>query len=117
MTWVTMRLAPRPKHKSVRQLRRLSHKILAERCWAADINDEYSTYSASEAWARVAELVDMLEGRRAVDQDLLVALHEHREHVAACRTGSCEHEYAALVRADAIPTPLVSDRLYDGSPA
>jgi hypothetical protein len=97
--WVVRRLPPMPKYRSVRQSMTLSKKALAEECWAARVNSECSMESASEAWARAAELVEMLEGKRGIDRSLLKRLKAHRAHVIKCRTGSCEHEYAALVRA------------------
>jgi hypothetical protein len=98
---MTRRLPLMPKWKTERALRRLSKKALAERCWAAEANADHSMESQSEAWARAAELVEMLEGKRPVDHDLIQRMNEHRAHVISCRAGSCEHEYAALMR---IPT-------------
>ena len=96
----------------MRQLGKLSRRELSERCWAAGVNDDFARQSTAEWQARVVELVDMLEGRRAIDPALLAKLNEHRRHVIGCREGSCEHELAALVRADLIPTifPLHVDR-------
>ena len=100
--WVTRLLPPMPKFRTVRQLRKLSHRDLAERCWAAEVNHDFAAESAGEWAARAAELSDMLEGRRPVDPEVLKSMNEHRTHVVECRLGSCEHEFAALVRADAI---------------
>ena len=99
--WGIRRLPP--KSKTVSTLENLTTKELVERCWIAEMNDECSMEMASEAWARVAELVDMLEGKRPIDLDLLGRLNEHRAHVIKCRTGSCEHEFAVLMRDGLIP--------------
>lgn len=97
--WVTRHLPPLPKHRTVRQLRRMSQTDLAERCWAATANADFASMSSAEAWARVKELAAMLEGRVPVDPKLLTMIREHTEHVMKCRRGACEHEHAALVRA------------------
>lgn len=84
---------------------------MAETLWAACVNQDMAMESSSEAWGLVATLVDMLKGTREVDPELLARLDEHRAHVVKCRTGSCEHEYAVLVRiGSAIPVmpPVVA---------
>lgn len=97
--WVVRRLPPMPRFRTEREFRKLSKKTLAINCWAATVNDDWSMYAASEAWARCAELVEMIEGRRDVDRDLIASLKEQRAHVERCRAGACEHKFAALVRA------------------
>jgi hypothetical protein len=99
LEWVTTRLPSMPSFKTERQLRKLSKRDLAERCWAAWVNYDFASLSGAEALARCWELVEMLEGTRPVDQKLVDSLKAHREHVVTCRLGTCEHEYAALVRA------------------
>lgn len=103
--WVVRHLPRMPKWRSERQLRKLSKRNLAERCWAAEANADGYEHAASERSARIAELADMLRGKREVDLAILDSIDAHRAHVETCRIGSCEHEYAALVRADALLNP------------
>jgi hypothetical protein len=97
--WVVRWLPKMPRHRTERQWRQLSRRALSENLWAATVNEDHYRYTASEYAARIVELVDMIEGRRPVDQELLARVREHQAHVVECRTGCCEHEYAALVRA------------------
>lgn len=97
--FVTRRLPVKPKQKTVAQAMRLTKKAMANELWAAQVNDDCSMEMASEVWARCAELVEMIEGRQPIDRELIASLKVHRAHVVKCRIGSCEHEYAALVRA------------------
>ena len=99
LEWITRRVPSKPKWLTVKSLMNLKRQELAERCWAAEANCDGFAYAASEAWARCAELVEMLEKKRPVEKGLIQALARHRDHVIACRMGSCEHEFAALVRA------------------
>lgn len=99
-----------PRFRTARALRKLSKRDLAERCWAADVNHEGAAYSASEAWARVFELVEMIEGARPVDTGLLARLKGHREHIVACRIGSCEWNFHALIRAGLDTAPSTVGR-------
>lgn len=97
--WVTRRLPMMPRWRTEQQLMRLPKKVLAERCWAAEANADHSMESQSEAWARLSQLVEMIDGKRPMDWELVREVRRHRAHVIQCRTGSCEHEYAALVKA------------------
>lgn len=103
--WVVLRLPRMPRFRTERQLRKLRKKDLAARCWAADVNSDDARYVASEWAANATQLADMLRGRRPVDTELLDRIDEHRAHVEKCRTGSCEHEYAALLRSEAVMNP------------
>lgn len=97
--WVTRRLPSPPKHRAVQDLMKFTKKELAENCWAATVTSDMALMCQAEAMARIVDLVEMIEGKRPVDRKLLKRLNDHRAHVVACRRGSCEHEYAALVRA------------------
>ena len=97
--WITRRLPMMPKWRTEQQLMRLTKKALAERVWAAEANADHSMYAQSEAWALLSQLVEMVDGKRPMDRELVRQVREHRAHVIECRMGSCEHEYAALVKA------------------
>lgn len=99
MEWVVRRLpATKAKFRSQRELVKLSKRNLAERCWAAEYTADCAMEIQVEAWANVDVLLDIIKGRRPIDPELIKTLDEHRAHVAACRTGICEHQYAVLVR-------------------
>ena len=94
-----MSLPPMPRFRTERQLRKLSKRALAMECWAAGVNYEEANESAAEAWGVIAELVEVIEGRRIVDATKLATLKNHKAHVESCRAGSCESEFHVLVRA------------------
>ena len=94
-----------PKSRAVQQARAMSKKALAEDFWAAQVNSDSAMECAAEAWARLAEAAEMLEGKRPVDMHFIELINQHTAHVVQCRTGSCEHDYAALVRAELGPAP------------
>lgn len=106
LEWIVRRVPPRRKPIGLHDLQKLKKADLADRAWAAEMTSECSLEVAAEAWARLAEAVAMLEGKCPVDQALIALVNEHTSHVNACRMGSCEHEYAALVRAELLePAP------------
>jgi hypothetical protein len=99
LEWVVRRRPKMPEFRTERDLMRLPKKELVADQWAASVNADEAMYMASEWAARAAELADMLAGKRPVDRKLVAATRRHRRHVVTCKRGSCEHEYAALVRA------------------
>lgn len=84
--------------RTVRSLRALSKRTLADRLWAAEVNADESMEMSAEAWATIADLVAMLDGAKPRDEKMLTDLRTHKEHVIACQRGSCEHEYKAMRR-------------------
>ena len=88
-----------PEHWSEAELMKLPKQELAERCWAATVNADFAAQSAAEAWANVAELVAILEDDKHIAAVRLYRrMKAHHQHTVACRMGSCEDEYGALLK-------------------
>lgn len=94
-----------------KQLEGLSKAELIDRCWVADINSDEAQQSSAEAWARIGNLLEILENEEKTEAvRLYIKLKAHQKHVTECQVGSCEDEFNSLVAAGLV-SPSIAKKI------